>query len=908
MGKFPDTNLAESLQRVTGVSIDRQRGEGSQVTVRGFGPEYNLVTLNGRQMPTHNGVNRSFDFGDLASEGISAVVVHKTGNATAPTGGVGSLINIITTKPLEAGSIKTFGAKAAMDTSTVIGDDVTPEFSGLYSETFADDTLGIALSFSAQERNNAVNRSNTSGWHTKAGDAGGGWGSIEAKDAVNRPTDAADNFSIPQNLAYNLSEYSTERVNGQLAFQWRPVESITATLDYTYSEFDLERSYHDLSAWFNLNNNIQSATFEDGPIASPLVYSEQHKKQDDFAMGIGQDGSTNENKSLGLNLEWNVSDTLKLSLDYHDSSAEKATNSPYGTNALVTIASFNRVVSTAYFDQDLPILELDLGTGADGKPRPLYKNDMIITGSVFGNEASLMEIEQTRLSGTYDFSDVTSIDFGVELTEVSNRTVSKNVQRDTWGGISDPGYISDILVRTSMADSFDQISGGNDPRRQAESFTASLPDLAKKAGELPFSSTQVVGDCGTPYCASTDWNVDKRTTEETTVAYAQITHVTDLDGMPMNVRLGLRYEETDVVSAAMTPDYAGVYWEGGNEYTFELGPNALFEDYKGDYNLFLPNLDIDLDITDTLKARASVSKTVTRPSYNDIKGGTTIDGTSFKFRNATAAQGDAALLPIESENFDFSVEWYYGDADYLSVGYYQKTVDNFIGNSYTTRELFGLTDPTRGGIYEETATSLGVDIAESTTIGDEMKTLDPNPFDADGRFYATSENGALQFLVTAPINEKTAEVDGVEINWQHNFGTSGFGFIANATIANADVSFDPLSLSTQFVLDGLSDSANLIGFYDKDGINVRVAYNWRDDFIGGIGQDEGSKDINPQQIASYGQLDLSASYEINDNLTVFMDAINVTESTFKVFSREEHQILQSGQTGARYNLGIRYTF
>ncbi len=96
IGKFPDANLAESLQRITGVSIDRQRGEGSQVTVRGFGPEYNMVTINGRQMPTHNGVNRSFDFGDLASEGVAGVQVYKTGRADVPSGGVGSTINIST--------------------------------------------------------------------------------------------------------------------------------------------------------------------------------------------------------------------------------------------------------------------------------------------------------------------------------------------------------------------------------------------------------------------------------------------------------------------------------------------------------------------------------------------------------------------------------------------------------------------------------------------------------------------------------------------------------------------------------------------------------------------------------------------------------------------------------------------
>ena len=101
MGKFPDANLAESLQRITGVSISRSRGEGSQVTVRGFGPEYNLVTLNGRQMPTHNGASRSFDFGDLASEGVAGVQVYKTGRADIPTGGVGSTINISMPEPLK---------------------------------------------------------------------------------------------------------------------------------------------------------------------------------------------------------------------------------------------------------------------------------------------------------------------------------------------------------------------------------------------------------------------------------------------------------------------------------------------------------------------------------------------------------------------------------------------------------------------------------------------------------------------------------------------------------------------------------------------------------------------------------------------------------------------------------------
>ena len=125
IGKFPDQNLAESLQRITGVSIDRQRGEGSQVTVRGFGPEYNLVTVNGRQMPTHNGTTRSFDFADLASEGVAGVQVYKTGRADVPSGGIGSTINIATPTPLDGEPTMSLAAKSVYDMSTRKGDDIT---------------------------------------------------------------------------------------------------------------------------------------------------------------------------------------------------------------------------------------------------------------------------------------------------------------------------------------------------------------------------------------------------------------------------------------------------------------------------------------------------------------------------------------------------------------------------------------------------------------------------------------------------------------------------------------------------------------------------------------------------------------------------------------------------------------
>ncbi len=111
IGKFPDTNLAESLQRIAGVSIDRSGGEGNKVTVRGMGPAFNLVTLNGRQMP-NAGAGRSFEFSNIAAEMVSGVEIYKTASAAAPSGGIGSLINIKMAEPLAVGDKLTGLAKA----------------------------------------------------------------------------------------------------------------------------------------------------------------------------------------------------------------------------------------------------------------------------------------------------------------------------------------------------------------------------------------------------------------------------------------------------------------------------------------------------------------------------------------------------------------------------------------------------------------------------------------------------------------------------------------------------------------------------------------------------------------------------------------------------------------------------
>ena len=211
IGKFPDTNLAESLQRITGVSIDRNAGEGSTVTVRGFGPDFNLVLLNGRQMPTStlggsDGApsSRSFDFANLASEGISGVEVYKSGRATLATGGIGSVINIKTARPLDRNGLQgSFGAKGVIDTGRFGGNPITPEVSGVISDTFADGRIGVLLTGSYQQRK-ASQAQFTAGWREGYLGNENNWGSLanpgdpRFANITNRPG-PTDVYEVTQN-------------------------------------------------------------------------------------------------------------------------------------------------------------------------------------------------------------------------------------------------------------------------------------------------------------------------------------------------------------------------------------------------------------------------------------------------------------------------------------------------------------------------------------------------------------------------------------------------------------------------------------------------------------------------------------------------------------------------------------
>jgi len=916
MGKFPDTNLAESLQRITGVSIDRENGEGSRVTVRGFGPDFNLVLLNGRQMPvssledTSASSSRSFDFANIASEGVAGVQVYKTSRASISTGGIGSTINIQTTRPLNDPGFKaSVGAKAVMDTSRTDGTSVTPEISAIVSNTFADDKVGVALTASYQDRKSGYTQANA-GWRGSFLGEINDWGTLpqDSDQITNRPG-TGDVYATTQNMNYSMNDIDRERINGQLTLQFRPVDTLTATVDYTYAQNKIATERHDMSVWFNHGNTTSSWT--DGPIAGPIVFSEDFgASPSDMSFGAAAFAVKNENKSFGINLEWTPTSNLTLELDLHDSSAESGADSPYGSNVALGTAAFILNSQTIDFSEEFPVLSVDSTSGG----QTVDHADIFATGNSFRNSYMRTDVRQAQFRGSWevDAGFIESLDFGVAYTENKVRSAYANVQNDTWGGAGPASDLPDDIFETvSVADKFDQLSGSDN--------AALVTDwVVYDAVEMIGLIDSLYGVCGgNGQCASDDWSTDRRTTEESWSAYAQVNASWEMGGRPINLVAGLRYEETDVLSSALVPAYTGTAWVAANEAVV-TGTGSDFTELTGKYDHWLPAIDFDFSPLEDVVLRASYSETLARPNYSDIQGGQTVNEI-FRVGGGTGNQGNPALLPFSSKNLDFTAEWYYDEASYIAVGYFHKDISNFIGNSTIVDTPFGLPDPFQGSLYNSAVAALGSD-ADASAIRNWIFANAPagaveiTGVDAigntTGSIFGQLGDPLLEFTITTPVNNDRTEVlKGWEFAVQHTFGDTGFGAILNYTIVNGDVGFNDVSNWTeeQFPLLGLSDSANVIGFYDKDGIQVRVAYNWRDKFLDGIIQGEYAQRY-PAYVEAYGQFDVNVSYDLNDQITVFAEGINVTGETSRVHGVHENQALWVTQGGARYNLGLRYKF
>ena len=852
IGKFPDTNLAESLQRITGVSIDRANNEGSQVTVRGFGPTFNLVTLNGRQMPNSSalqsdGIKRSFNFNEIGSESVSGVQVFKTGRADVNSGGIGATINISTAKPFDYDGFKALASvKAVVDTSVDTGSSVTPELGVMISNTFFDDTFGILVSASLADRDSHTDRVGTSGqWGT------GYPGQVTIdKSNINTGLNPDQNTWGVPTVNFDKQDTERSRTNGQVVLQWAPTDSLVASVDYTLSRLDVSSTMTRSSFWFD---NIQTGTADtNGTIINPA------RNNDELNFWAWEYNYETENDSLGLNLKWQATDSLAFTLDVHDSTshsnpgalpAERVANLANKKNADGTGVNIN-----ADFSSDMPSVGYDASALPGGDAYDINN----IRGDLYQKRGYEIEnnIQQILIAGTWESdgdSALEAIHFGISNTVYD---VDTTLREESNFGLANMD-LSDLDISYASA--------GLGFEKQFIYSASQFIDIVDKEG---FTKPTRVTKNGVE--------------EDTTALYLAVDFATEIADMPFIANIGVRYEDTDVTSYTVENRTIGFNWITDLEMSKIGNSDTSTEELTGGYSNTLPSINLSLEVVEDLITRFSYSKTLSRSNIDAMFPATKLNN-HFSGGPFRASRGNPALLPYLADNYDLSLEYYYGEGSYVSAGYFVKDVDNYIGTNQTESTIDGLPGQ---ALTDPSVVPRGVCPDISATNPDCM---------------SQAGDPAIVWEITSPINQKSTTVDGWELNVQHMFGDTGFGVIANYTIVNTDDEYAPHSLENEFTVTGLSDTANLVGFYEKDAFSIRIAYNWRDDFLLTGGR-------SPVFTEAYSQVDISASYDINDSVSVFIDGINITEEDTRRYGRFTNQLVNFEQYGARYNIGVRATF
>ena len=1001
IGKFPDTNLAESLQRITGISIDRRNGEGAQVTARGFGPQFNLITLNGRQLPSadafgsgdavtggQGAAGRSFNFANLSSEAVSAVEVYKTARADIASGGIGATVNIKTARPLDNdGVVANFGVKGMYDESAPFSNSVTPELSGIFSFANGDKTFGVGLNATHSKRKAGGVEATVNDWTMRAWNPAARPGAMNVNTIIQNEPAAGQLYGIPNDVRYAYSAFERERFNLQGVVQFAPSDNVTFTLDYTAARNEIKQDRGEQTMWLQQGSTFDEVHFDTGnEVATPLYIFEMTAgatgiagsgySNKDFGFEQQHNEQKNQLDSLGFNVDWKVTDRFSVALDAHRSEGKSLPNDDL-TGGSQTAFSFAGVpmcagtgagvgpiptppaagsnpalpnpppcagftVQEYDFSGDLPIANrLFYANQAAAQARTNGNANYIFDGRHLGSQVMRVnyqqmdsEIKQYRLDGKFEVNENHRFAFGVETRDMDwhQRSSNNQMTMGNWGATdagTDRGLsLSQVLTPYSLVGLFNDFNSGT---ASPNSYRANANNLAQWA----FANGYTNWDSGSGpngfLTYNHTWGNDNYVLEEVQAAYLQYAMKGDLGSMPFNLLLGYRMEDTDVTSTSFTALPVAVRWDQNNDFSIPRGATIEPLTETASYDNQLPSLDFDIGLTDSLKARASWGKTIARANIGNLTAGPTPGGPSGATLINPAARGggsrnNPSLIPLESTNIDVSLEWYFNDTGYVSVGFWKKDVENFIGNSIVEQTLFGLTDPTAGPDAQAARTFLqgeGLTVDDTTlfiaTALERFATLDRPAFDAalsdlQGTESLYSIDGAPEdplyvFNVNVPFNQEEAKIDGWEIGGQYFFGESGFGVLANYTIVNGGdaTEFDnagPTNVN-QFALLGLSDSANAVLMYEKFGFTARLAWNWRDEFL--LSANNGGS-RNPRYVEAYQQFDLSLGYDLSDNLSVSLDAINLTGEDIRWHGRSDNMMIRLEDQTARYAIGARYKF
>ncbi|NJC34124.1 TonB-dependent receptor [Sphingomonas jejuensis] len=884
IGKFPDSNVAASLQRLPGVSIQRSgsRGEPTGITVRGFGGDFNTTLYDGRRISSATG-GRQIDFSTVGVDFIGQLSVLKTPDVTLSSNSIGATVDIQFPKPFDRP-----GFRAAATASGSIQDragNVVPTVGLLVSNTW-NDQFGVLANVIYTRRDTDTNRVYVSGW------PGGNFAPCQlagSTAATCAPTAATLDPSVPasnqrtipgwfpQQYGAEQQRVDDERIDARIALQWQPTDGLMITLDDNYSRQEITSNNYAFGVWFN-QTDLRNVSLDENGTAVDFT---QVGTPTDFTSALNK--QILETNQIGLNARYELSDSFSFDVDGAYAKSQLNPGDVIGSlNA--DIGYGGALGSNVRFtvDGDSSGAFPSLGNFGPAGNAANWANTALIGSHVTVNQTqrNTDELWQFRATGQWQQDNLT-IRFGGQYYrdkfEFANFSTFVNNFWQAYAGYGAPSGRT-TGIAPLPANLYSGSIGLND---FIPGFNGSLPPSVfvfspvayqqyltslgnPQTQNIPgFNYNEVRGLTGT-FDQALDAGSIRDITEETWSLFLRVNFEADIAGMPFFFSAGVRNENTHItangngtVPIQILPSTADP-----TLLTVVLSdPQALQS--RSNYNYLLPSLDARLEITPELLARFSASRTLTRPTLNLLYPQLNV-GTGQRVGALSAAGGNPNLLPYLADNFDVALEWYYQRNSYLSVNAFLKNVSNFIVGGVTNQQINGVIDPTTGQ--------------------------------------------PAVFAVTQQVNGPDATVRGVEIAWQNVFGDSGFGFQANATFVDTNRPYDSSDISqTGFAVTGLANSANFVGFYDKDGFQIRAALNWRDEYLLQFGQNQntGSFGAEPTFVDQSFQVDLSSSYDFNENFSVFGEILNINNNQQSTHGRFSNQLLDVFDYGRRYTLGIR---
>lgn len=882
IGKFPDSNLAEALQRVPGVTVSRgaaalggvptSTGDATEITVRGFGPTFNETLYDGRPVATAL-ANRGFDFSSVGSDFVGQLDVLKTPDASLSSGALGATINVKFPKPFDHEGWTVAGEASGSTSST--GGGITPNFGALFSDTFGNDRIGVLADFHYSDQRNTADHVNIQGWE----------GTTFQPGQFASPPSGPENGWYIQDYGIYQEHNDEKRYDGRAVLQFRPTDNIEITLNDDYSKDHIVQDQYGYSVWFNGTSLTNITMAPNGTVTSFI----QPNTPTDFQGQINS--SLIVLNEAGANVKWTVNDDLTAFLDFDhsdawlnpngqlssiDSDVGYGPSAPGGTNGvnvgIAGIGAGQLPYPTAY--------------GPNGNTSAFINNGLIGSHVLpIGSNRNKDTINQFKVGGDWK-GDHIRAQFGFQWVD-ENRTLATydDFTNNDWQAYSGYGPASNNAGGVALPQSFFTNSFSTSNFISGFSNNGKLPSNILAFN--PYTVLNYLQSLGNPQttnipganknCCSPPFNgiysivlnpgTFQQIDETIYSLYFNLSGDGMLGWMPVRWNMGVRAEDTELTTTGIGQEPTGLTVQPSDHTAFLVayGPQSNVT-ASSSYRNILPNLDVVFDLTNTLKLRFDASRTLTRPPLNYLTPVSNIPGTQ-RVGALVATGGNPDLKPYTSDNLDLGLEWYYGANSYAAIDGFAKEVDNFIVGGTVQGDINGVIDPTTGK--------------------------------------------PAVFSITSQVNGPAATVYGVEMTIQHVFGTTGFGVLANGTIVGTNKPYDPNDLTTSgFAVTGLADSANAVLFWEKYGFSLRAALNWRGAYIDHFGQQQNNSAFGaePTFVNSNFQVDLSGSYTFQNHYTFFVEAINVNGATYSTHGRFSDQLLDVVDYGSRYTVGMRFKF